>query len=81
MKEVRNLMEETEENLIQKYIHQDAELKKYVENHKKLEADLANFNKRIYLTPEEEIQKKDLQKKKLIGKEKIYKILDKYRRI
>lgn len=72
-------MEGTEENLIQQYIHQDAELKRYVEDHKKLEADLEDFNRRIYLTPDEEMQKKNLQKKKLIGKEKIYKILEKYR--
>jgi len=74
-------MEEAVENLIQKYIHQDEELKQYVEDHKKLERDLEDFNKRIYLTPEEEIQKKNLQKKKLVGKEKIYKILEKYRKM
>lgn len=72
-------MESTEEALIQRYIQQDEELKRYVEDHKKLEADLENFNKRIYLTPEEEILKKNLQKKKLLGKERIYRILEKYR--
>lgn len=81
MREVRNLMEVAEENLIQRYIHQDEELKRYVEDHKKLEADLEDFNRRIYLTPEEEMQKKNLQKKKLLGKEKIYKILEKYRKM
>jgi uncharacterized protein len=74
-------MEETEEKLIQRYIAQDEELRRYVEDHKKLEADLEDFNRRIYLTSEEEVQKKTLQKKKLLGKEKIYKILEKYRRM
>ncbi|MBN1382729.1 MAG: DUF465 domain-containing protein [Deltaproteobacteria bacterium] len=74
-------MEDAEESLIRKFIHQDDELKQYVEDHRKIEEDLENFNKRIYLTAEEEIQKKNLQKKKLIGKEKIYKILEKYRKI
>ncbi len=72
-------MEKADELLIKKYIRQDEELKKYVEDHEKLEADLENFNRRIYLTAEEEIEKKNLQKRKLRGKEQIYKILAKYR--
>ena len=72
-------MEEAEEILIRRYIDQDEELKRYVEDHKKLKADLEAYNKRIYLTPEEELQKKNLQKRKLLGKEKIFQILAKYR--
>jgi len=72
-------MEKAEELLIQKYIHKDTELKKTVEDHKKLEGDIENFNRRIYLTTEEEIERKNLQKKKLQKKEQIYKILAKYR--
>ena len=72
-------MEKADELLIKKYINQDEELKNYVEDHKKLEADLENFNKRIYLTAEEEIEKKNLQKRKLRTKEQIYRILAKYR--
>lgn len=72
-------MEETDELLIKKYIHQDEELRNYVEDHEKLEADIENYNKRIYLTAEEEIEKKNLQKRKLRGKEQIYRILHKYR--
>jgi len=72
-------MEEADELLIKKYIHQDEELRNYVEDHEKLEADIENYNKRIYLTAEEETEKKNLQKRKLRGKEQIYKILHKYR--
>ncbi len=72
-------MEKAEELLIQKYIQQDIELKKIVEDHKKLEGDIENFNRRIYLTTEEEIERKNLQKKKLQKKEQIFKILAKYR--
>jgi uncharacterized protein YdcH (DUF465 family) len=72
-------MEEADELLIKKYIHQDEELRNYVEDHEKLEADIENYNKRIYLTAEEEIEKKKLQKRKLRGKEQIYRILHKYR--
>lgn len=74
-------MEVADELLIKRYIHQDEELRKYVEDHEKLEADLENFNKRIYLTAEEEIEKKNLQKRKLRGKEQIFRILARYRNV
>ncbi len=71
-------MEKAEELLIQKYIQQDAELRKIVQEHKNLEQDIERFNQRIYLTSEEEIEKKNLQKKKLQKKEQIYRIMEKY---
>lgn len=72
-------MEKAEEHLIEQYIHQDAELRATVHEHKDLEAEIETFNRRIYLTSEEEIEKKNLQKKKLQKKEQIYKLLEKYR--
>ena len=72
-------MEKADELLIKKYIHQDEELRGYVENHEKIEEDIEKYNKRIYLTAEEEMEKKNLQKRKLRGKEQIYRILAKYR--
>jgi uncharacterized protein len=72
-------MEKEDELLISKYIKSDDELRKYVEDHKRLETELERFNKRVYLTPEEEMQKKKLQKRKLLGKDKIHEILSKYR--
>jgi uncharacterized protein len=73
-------MERTDEMLIERYIQQDGELKRHVEVHRKLEFALEDFNKRIYLTPQEEIEKKKLQKLKLASKDRIYAILAKYRK-
>ncbi len=73
-------MERADEMLIERYIQQDGELKQHVEDHRKLEAALEDFNKRIYLTPQEEIEKKKLQKLKLASKDRIYAILAKYRK-
>ncbi len=73
-------MERTDEMLIERYIQQDGELKQNVEAHRKLEFALEDFNKRIYLTPQEEIEKKKLQKLKLASKDRIYAILAKYRK-
>jgi uncharacterized protein len=72
-------MERADEMLIERYIQQDGELKQHVEDHRKLEVALEDFNKRIYLTPQEEIEKKKLQKMKLASKDRIYTILAKYR--
>ena len=72
-------MERTDKLLIERHIQQDGELRKHVEDHRKLEAALEDFNKRIYLTPEEQIEKKKLQKMKLASKDRIYVILSKYR--
>ncbi len=73
-------MERADEMLIERYIQQDGDLKQHVEDHRKLEAALEDFNKRIYLTPQEEVEKKKLQKLKLASKDRIYAILAKYRK-
>lgn len=72
-------MEKSDEKLIEKYIHQDAELRRHIDEHECYEKLLENFNKRVYLTPEEEMEKKKIQKLKLLGKDRIAGILAKYR--
>jgi uncharacterized protein len=72
-------MEKKDEELIQSLLANDAELKRYYEEHLALEAQLAEFNRKLYMTAEQEIEKKELQKRKLIGKDRIMQILDKHR--
>ncbi len=72
-------MEKAESLLIEKHIHRDEELKRHVENHRRLETALAEFNRRRYLSPEEQIEKKNIQKRKLREKEQILRILENYR--
>ncbi len=72
-------MEKRDLELIQKYISSDAELKRYMDEHEEYERKLEIFNQRIYLTPEEEMERKRLQKLKLIGRDRIEAILSKYR--
>lgn len=73
-------MEKEDELIISKYIETDKELKEYVEEHRRLESQIEEFNRRVHLTPEEEMEKKKLQKKKLMGKDMIQEILARYRR-
>jgi uncharacterized protein len=72
-------MEKKDEELIQSLLSRDAELKRYYEEHLALERQLAEFNRKLYLTPEQEFEKKAIQKRKLIGKDRIMEILDKHR--
>ncbi len=71
-------MDKAEILLIEKYVQQDAELQQHVEEHRRLEGVLEEFNERRYLTPEGQVERKNLQKRKLREKEKIIMILDKY---
>jgi uncharacterized protein YdcH (DUF465 family) len=72
-------MEKRDLELIEKYISVDDELRKYVEEHGRFEEFLEEFDKRIHLTPEEEMKQKGIKKLKLKGRDKIEQILAKYR--
>jgi uncharacterized protein YdcH (DUF465 family) len=72
-------MEKRDLEIIQKYSSTDAELKRHMEEHEEYERKLQEFNRLIYLTPGEEIERKRLQKLKLAGRDRIESILAKYR--
>ncbi len=72
-------MEKRDLELIQKVIDTDPELKRCMDEHEELERRLDEFNRRLYLTPDEEIERKRLQKKKLAGRDRIETILAKHR--
>jgi uncharacterized protein YdcH (DUF465 family) len=72
-------MEKKDEELIVSLVDSDPELKKYYEEHQELEQKLLEYQTKSHLTPMEEMEKKRLQKLKLIGKDKIMEILGRYR--
>ncbi len=72
-------MEKRDEELIKRFIKDDPILKKHWEEHLIFERQLEVYNTRIYLTPEEELEKKRIQKLKLAGRDKIEQILSRYR--
>ena len=72
-------MEKRDLELIQKYISSDPELKRHMEDHDEYERKLSEWNRRLYLTPEEEVEKKRIQKLKLAGRDRIEAILARYR--
>ena len=72
-------MEKKDEELIQTLFEREPDLRRYYEEHVDLERRLGAFQQKHYLTPEEEMEKKRLQKLKLAGKDRIMEILSRYR--
>ena len=72
-------MEHRDLELIKKYMMNDNQLRRLYEEHIDLENRLDAINRKGYLTPDEELKKKNLKKVKLKGKDEIERILRKYR--
>ena len=72
-------MEKHEEELIRTLIDGDPELRRYYEEHLELEKRLAALQHKHFLTPEEDLEKKRIQKVKLAGKDRIMEILGRHR--
>ncbi|MBM4333930.1 MAG: DUF465 domain-containing protein [Thermodesulfobacteriota bacterium] len=72
-------MEKRDWELVQKYISSDPELKRYIDEHEEFERKLGEMNRLLYLTPEEEVERKKIQKLKLAGRDRIEAILAQYR--
>lgn len=72
-------MEKHEEDLIRSLIDRDPELRRHYEEHLLLEKQLAALQHKHFLTPEEEVERKRIQKIKLAGKDRIMEILSRYR--
>jgi hypothetical protein len=72
-------MERKDEELIKGLLDRDPELRQFYEEHVTLERQLADFQGRSHLTPEEEVEKKRIQKLKLAGKDRMMEILARHR--
>lgn len=73
-------MENKEEQAIVSLLDKDPELKKYYDEHLELEKKLSTYQHKHYLSAEEEVEMKRIQKLKLVGKDRMMEILDKHRR-
>ena len=72
-------MEKWDEELIARLLPRSEELRNHVEAHRRYEEKLEEFSQRPYLTTEEEMEKKRIQKLKLAGRDRIEAILAKNR--
>jgi hypothetical protein len=72
-------MEIKEEALIRSLLDTDAELRRHYEEHVGLKQRLEELRQKPYLTEEEKVEEKRIQKQKLAGKDRIMEILARYR--
>lgn len=72
-------MEKWDEELIARLLPHNEQLRNYIEEHRHYEEQLEQLNQRAYLTTEEALEKKRIQKLKLAGRDKIEAILAKSR--
>lgn len=72
-------MDSREIDLIEKYSKEDPVLRSLYQEHKSLDKRLAKLGKKPYLTAAEEREEQRLKKLKLVGKDRIMKILERYR--
>jgi uncharacterized protein YdcH (DUF465 family) len=72
-------MEDRDIELIRDLVDTDQELADLWRRHLELEAQLEKMNERVYLTSEEQVERKRLQKLKLAGRDRMEAILAAYR--
>jgi uncharacterized protein YdcH (DUF465 family) len=73
------MMDPQDEALISRLIGDNLDLKTLVDNHRDYEKLLDDMNQRPFLSPEEDLERKRIQKAKLAGKDKIERILAAHR--
>ena len=61
-------------------LKESEEYKKLGEEHKGLEGMLAEIDRKVYLTPEEEVERKRIQKLKLMKKDKMAELIRDYKK-
>lgn len=74
-------MESTDLEMIKRHIKEDKTLETLYNEHLDYEKRLEKYNSKAYLTPSEELERKNIQKLKLMGRDKIEAILRKYRKV
>jgi uncharacterized protein YdcH (DUF465 family) len=72
-------MEVREEALIRSLIDTNPELRRHYEEHVELKRRLEDLRQKPYLTEEEEVEQKRIQKQKLAGKDRMMEILARHR--
>ena len=73
------MLEHIDAALIEQIKQENAEFCRLLVEHDDYEAQLASYNEMLYLTSEQEVDRKRLQKLKLAGKDRILTILGEYK--
>lgn len=69
-----------EEDIIEVLKKENKEFSRIYDEHRKLDSQLAEFNKQSFLTPEEEVEILRIKKEKLYKKDKIAEFIREYKK-
>ncbi|MFA5516963.1 MAG: DUF465 domain-containing protein [Desulfuromonadales bacterium] len=72
-------MEELDQATVQQLVDENPRFRMLYEEHLLLEKELHSLDSRAYLSAEEEVERKKVQKLKLAGKDEMVRILKDYR--
>lgn len=72
-------MECSDKELVRKLVQSNAKLRKLYEEHEILHHKLERFQNRPYLTSQEEVEQRELKKRKLMGVDQMMSILAEHR--
>ena len=72
-------MEEADQTLVQQLCEENSHFRMLYEEHVLFEKQLQGFDQRTFLTPEEELERKKVQKLKLAGRDEMARILTQHR--
>ncbi|QJA06728.1 DUF465 domain-containing protein [Thermosulfurimonas marina] len=64
-----------DKELVKQYAERHPEIRELFERHQALERELDELVRKAYLTAEEEVRKKQIQKEKLALKDRIYELI------
>jgi uncharacterized protein YdcH (DUF465 family) len=70
----------TEQEIIELLKKENEEFRKLDEEHRNLKSSLVEIDRKVYLTTEEEVERKKLQKLKLIKKDRMAELIREYRK-
>lgn len=74
-----NVMEVSEEALRLKLRMESPEFKQLEQEHRKLDSELMSFETHVYLSPEEELERRRLQKLKLAAKDRMMEMIRRFK--
>ncbi len=74
-----NVAEVAEETVRAKLRTEDPEFEKLEQEHRRLDEQLMTFETHVYLSPEEEFERRRLQKLKLAAKDRLMDMIRRYR--
>ncbi len=70
-----------EQEIIEKLKAENEEFRKISEEHRNLDNVLAEIDKKVYLSPEEEMERKNVQKQKLARKDRMAELIRDYKKM